>query len=121
MESVVTVPLPESGSPTVHDAALSETVDGTSTYNLQFFVGFTNPTASSTACESAMSRRPRPSQVSPAARVLDTRLTDGKVSPNEERVVDLGGPGFARGAIINVIVTGTEGDGYVAVVPADTH
>ena len=51
--------------------------------------------------------------------MLDTRLTGGKLSPNEERIVTLDGvPSFAHGAVVNLTVTETEGAGYVAVFPA---
>jgi len=51
-------------------------------------------------------------------RVLDTRLTGGKLGPDEERVIALGLPAMVRGAVINLTVTETEGAGYVAVFPA---
>jgi hypothetical protein len=52
-------------------------------------------------------------------RVLDTRITGGKLNPNEERVVNLGVPGFAKAAVINVTVTDTEVAGFVAVFAAN--
>jgi len=122
MEGAGMVPLPESSSPTVATAPLAEVVDGTSTYNLHFFVGMTNPTAFLYGVRVGYVPPPQAFvQTSPAVRVLDTRITGGKLSQNEERVVSLGVPGFARGAVINVTVTGTEGAGYVAVFPADTY
>jgi hypothetical protein len=53
-----------------------------------------------------------------APRVLDTRITGGKLADGEQRIVNLGFPG-ARGAVINLTVTETEGNGgFVAVFPA---
>jgi hypothetical protein len=52
-------------------------------------------------------------------RVLDTRTTGGELQPNEERVVDLQVPPFARAAVINLTVTETEVAGFVAVFPAN--
>ena len=50
--------------------------------------------------------------------VLDTRITGGKLADGEERTVGLQFVG-ARGAVINLTVTGTEGNGgFVAVFPA---
>jgi hypothetical protein len=57
--------------------------------------------------------------ISPINRVLDTRITGGKLLPNEERVIDLHVPTAARAAVINLTVTGTEIAGFVAVFPAD--
>jgi hypothetical protein len=58
--------------------------------------------------------------LAPTKRVLDTRVTGGKLNADEERVVTLDGvPGFARGAVINLTVTETEGAGFVAVFPAN--
>jgi hypothetical protein len=52
-------------------------------------------------------------------RVLDTRVTGGPLANGEERTVPLGFPG-ARGAVINLTVTETEGNGgFVAVFPAN--
>ena len=54
-----------------------------------------------------------------APRVLDTRTAGGKLADAEERVVALGFSG-ARGAVLNVTVTETEGTGgFVAVYPAN--
>jgi hypothetical protein len=122
LQSVATVNLPESAAQSVVTAQLNEAVDGSSTYNLQFFVGFTNPTAFIYAVR--VGYLP-PAQafvpISPSKRVLDTRLTGGKLNPNEERIIPLDGvPSFARGAVINLTVTETEGAGYVAVFPAGT-
>jgi hypothetical protein len=52
-------------------------------------------------------------------RALDTRTTGGKLNPDEERVVALGVPSFARAAVINLTVTDTEGAGFVAVFAAN--
>ncbi len=56
-------------------------------------------------------------------RVLDTRDPaiggGGKLAPGEERIVALGFPG-ARGAVLNMTLADTEGNGgFVAVFPAD--
>jgi hypothetical protein len=120
MQSVGTVNLPESPTQSVVTAQLNETVDGTSTYNLQFFVGFTNPTAFIYAVRVGYLPPPQVFvPVSPSKRVLDTRLTGGKLNPNEERIITLDGvPSFAHGAVINLTVTETEGAGFVAVFPA---
>jgi hypothetical protein len=55
----------------------------------------------------------------PTPRVLDTRVTGGPLAAGEERTIALGFPG-ARGAVINLTVTETEGTGgFVAVFPAN--
>ncbi|HKA04007.1 MAG TPA: hypothetical protein VKD67_06740 [Acidimicrobiales bacterium] len=123
LTSVGNVLLPESPARSVVTAPLYEVVDGSSTYNLQFFVGFTNPTAFLYAVR--VGYRP-PAQafvpLSPSVRSLDTRASGGKLNANEERVVALDGvPTFAHGAVINLTVTETEGAGFVAVFPADTE
>jgi hypothetical protein len=52
-------------------------------------------------------------------RVLDTRISGGKLSPNEERTVVVGVPG-ARSALFNITVTDTAGaGGFVACFAAD--
>ncbi len=53
-------------------------------------------------------------------RILDTREPSGggKLNANEERTIALGFPG-ARGAVINLTVTDTEGAGFVSVNPAN--
>jgi len=52
-------------------------------------------------------------------RILDTRVTGGKLADGEERVIALGFVG-ARGAVINLTVTETEGNGgFVAVFPSN--
>lgn len=56
--------------------------------------------------------------VNPVNRVVDSRVGGGKVSSDEERVVALGVPGFARAAVINVTITETEDAGFAAVYPA---
>jgi hypothetical protein len=51
-------------------------------------------------------------------RVLDTRVSGGKLAGGEERTIGLEFPG-AGGAVLNLTVTETEGNGgYVAVFPA---
>jgi hypothetical protein len=57
--------------------------------------------------------------ISPVNRVLDTRLSGGKLAANEERTVPLGVPSFAKAAVVNLTVTDTEGAGFVAVFPAN--
>src|SRR5262249_4476945 len=90
LTSVGNVLLPESPARSVVTAPLYEVVDGSSTYNLQFFVGFTNPTAFLYAVR--VGYRP-PAQafvpLSPSVRSLDTRASGGKLNANEERVVAL--------------------------------
>ncbi|CAN5434343.1 hypothetical protein BH23ACT3_BH23ACT3_12420 [soil metagenome] len=60
--------------------------------------------------------------VDPPTRPLDTRQPgpqQGKLQSGEERVVDLGLPVGASGAVINLTITGTEtGFGYVSVYRA---
>jgi hypothetical protein len=54
-----------------------------------------------------------------APRVLDTRTMGGPLAANEERTIALGFPG-ARGAVLNLTVTETQGrGGFVAVFPAN--
>jgi hypothetical protein len=53
-------------------------------------------------------------------RVLDTRLTGGKLAPNEERSVALGLPAGARAGVFNLTVTETEAGGWVAAFPTGT-
>lgn len=89
------------------------TIEQGATYSLQFYVlpgdtvygvtvGYVPPTQ---AFQPFVGSTPR---------VLDTRLTGGKLAPNEERVIALGFPG-ARGAVLNVTVADTEGAGFIAV------
>jgi hypothetical protein len=97
---------------------VDEKVDGTATYMLlmdtmdttQFvggaLIGYLPPPQAFVA-------------ISPVNRVLDTRTTGGKLAANEERVVDLHVPTYARAAVINLTVTNTEIAGFVAVFPAD--
>ena len=120
MTNPATLLLPEGSGSLVASMPLDEPVDGSSTYSLQFFVGFTNPTA---VLEGVRVGYVPPPQafvpITPVPRVLDTRLTGGKLNPNEERVVDLHVPSFARAAVANVTVTETEAAGYVAVFAND--
>jgi hypothetical protein len=120
LQMVGSVNLPESPAQSVVTSQLNEAVDGSATYNLQFFVGFTIPTAFVYAVRVGYVPPPQAFvPLSPSKRVLDTRLTGGKLSPNEERIVTLDGvPSFAHGAVVNLTVTETEGAGYVAVFPA---
>jgi hypothetical protein len=48
-------------------------------------------------------------------RVLDTRVTGGKLNPSEERIVPTGVPGFAAATVLNLTITETENAGFVAV------
>jgi hypothetical protein len=122
LQSAGTVPLPASAGQTVVTAQLNEAVDGSSTYNLQFFVGFTNPTAFVYAVRVGYVPPPQAFvPLSPSKRVLDTRVAGGKFNVNEERLVTLAGvPSFAHGAVLNLTVTETEGAGYMAVFPGGT-
>ena len=97
LQSVGTVNLPESATQSVVTSPLNETVDGTSTYNLQFFVGFTIPTAFIYAVRVGYLPPPQAFvPVSPSKRVPTRSLTGGKLNPNEERIVTLDGvPSFA--------------------------
>lgn len=58
----------------------------------------------------------------PSSRQYDSR-GGAKLQPGEERTIGLGGgagvPPQARGAVINLTVTETEGAGFVALFPAD--
>lgn len=60
--------------------------------------------------------------IDPPTRPLDTRQPgpqQGKLQADEERVVELGLPPGAEGAVINLTITGTETDfGYVSVYRA---
>ena len=56
---------------------------------------------------------------SPVPRVLDTRLSGGKLQDREERVVSTGVPAGATAAVINLTITQTEQAGYVAAFPAN--
>lgn len=58
--------------------------------------------------------------LSPIPRPLDTRLAGGKLAPDEERLVNLGLPAGARGAVLNLTLTETEGTfGFVAAFAGD--
>jgi len=98
---------------------LTEPVDGTSTY-MVLMNGISTTTQS---VHGMLIGYVPPAQafvpISPINRVLDTRTTGGKLAANEERVVDLHIPTFARAAVINLTVTNTEIAGFVAVFPAD--
>jgi hypothetical protein len=94
------------------------TVEYGSTYSLEFWcpvgasiygatVGYVPPTRSFI-----------PFQGLGGPRVLDTRVTGGKFEANEERTLALGFPG-ARGAVLNLTVTETEGGGFAAVFRGD--
>jgi hypothetical protein len=52
-------------------------------------------------------------------RVLDTRVTGGKLNPSEERVLATGVPGSAAAAVLNLTITETENAGFVAVFAAN--
>jgi hypothetical protein len=111
----------EGSGPLNSSTVLAELFDGSASYSIQFFVGFSEPTAVLDAVRVGYVPGPQSFvPIEPVVRVLDTRLTDGKLNPNEERFVLLRGvPGFARAAVMNLTVTGTEAAGYVAVFAAD--
>ncbi|MGE0877170.1 MAG: hypothetical protein AB7L13_02455 [Acidimicrobiia bacterium] len=60
--------------------------------------------------------------VSPQQRVFDTRNGLGKLTAGTERIVSLAPyvPATAKGALVNLTVTATEGSGFLAAFPADT-
>ncbi len=94
------------------------TIDATSTYTVQFF---TSPGASVYGV--TVGYLPPTQAFTPfvgVPRILDTRepAGGGKLNPGEERTIALGFPG-ARGAVINLTVTDTEGAGFVSVNPAN--
>jgi hypothetical protein len=96
----------------------SESIDGTATY-LADFVG---NGITHVICAIRVGYVPPPQAfvpINPVPRVLDTRITGGKLTNNEERVVALGVPGFAKAAVINLTVTETELAGFVAVFAAN--
>ena len=97
----------------------TEPVDGTSTY-MVLMNGITTNTQSVHGM--LVGYLPPPQAfvpITPINRVLDTRTTGGKLAANEERIIDLHVPTFARAAVINLTVTNTEIAGFVAVFPAD--
>jgi hypothetical protein len=112
------VPLPNGAGVLTTTLAVDELVDGTASYMVlmdlmtttQFvngvLVGYLPPPQSFISLPAIL-------------RVLDTRTTGGKLQPNEERVVDLQLPPFARAGVINLTVTETEVAGFVAVFPAN--
>jgi hypothetical protein len=109
-------PLPIGDGTLQATLTMNEAIDGSATYPLVFFVsdvtqrvagvryGFTAPPQAFIAS-------------TPVMRVLDTRITGGKLQANETRVVDLGLPAIARSAVLNVTVTETEQTGFIAVYP----
>jgi hypothetical protein len=52
-------------------------------------------------------------------RVLDTRVTGGKLNASEERIVPTGVPGVAAAAVLNLTITETENAGFLAVFAAN--
>jgi hypothetical protein len=116
--------LPPGAAVLTANFAVDETVDGTATYMLLY----NTLTATNEFVAGALigyEPPPEPPQdpafvpISPVHRVLDTRITGGKLQPNEERVVPLGVPALATAAVANLTVTETEVAGFVAVFPAD--
>jgi len=113
-----TVPLGMGASTTTFDFNPGIFVEQGTTAAVRFFatagdsvfgvtVGYTPPTQGFIPFTGAM------------PRVLDTRSNGGKLTPGAPRIVPLGFPG-ARGAVLNLTITETEGnDGFVAVFPAD--
>jgi hypothetical protein len=123
----VLAPSPPTGLPLASGAAiqtvtftLNETVDGTSTYML-LMNGLTSTTQS---VHGALLGYRAPAQGfianTPIPRVLDTRVSGGKLQNNEERVVATGVPANATAAVINLTITETEQAGFVAVFPANS-
>jgi hypothetical protein len=113
-----TVPLGAGASTHTFDISPPIVVDPNTTVSVRFFasagdsvfgvtVGYTPPTQSFLPFTGG------------PPRILDTRETGGKLEPGEERIIALGFPG-ARGAVINLTLAETEGNGgFVAVFPAD--
>jgi hypothetical protein len=94
------------------------TIEYGSTYTLQFFCSAGDSVLGATVGYLPPTRAFIPYQGLNPPRVLDTRESGGIFSPGEERTLALGFPG-ARGAVLNVTATGTEGSGFVAVFRAD--
>ncbi|MGD9995910.1 MAG: hypothetical protein AB7L17_10140 [Ilumatobacteraceae bacterium] len=94
------------------------TIEYGSTYILQFFCSAGDSVFGATVGYVPPTRSFIPFQGLGGPRVLDTRVTGGKFQPNEERTLALGFPG-ARGAVLNLTVTETEGGGFAAVFRGD--
>jgi hypothetical protein len=98
--------------------AVSELVDGQSTYMALMNVGTTAQRVHGLVVGYSVP----PSSfvpISPVNRVLDTRGST-KLGVNEERTIVLGTPASASAAVINLTITNTEGaGGFVAVFRAD--
>jgi len=99
---------------------LNEAVDGTSTYMLLL----NGISATTQSVHGALLGYRTPAQGfianKPIPRVLDTRVSGGKLRNNEERVVATRVPTRASAAVINLTVTETEQGGFVAVFPANS-
>jgi len=121
LSQVAVLALPQGSGSLLASTALNETIDGSATYRLDFYVGFTDPTDILHGVRVGYVPPPQAFvPIQPVPRALDTRITGGKLNPNEERFVALAGvPGFARAAVMNLTVTETEGAGYVSAFAAD--
>jgi hypothetical protein len=94
------------------------TIEAGSTYSLRFFLSAGGSVYGATIGYQAPTQAFVPF-MGPDPRVLDTRVTGGKLLPTEERVVSLGFPG-ARTAVFNLAVTDTNAPGgFVAAFRAD--
>jgi hypothetical protein len=111
------VSLPQGDALQGYTFGLTQTVDGSYTYSIlvntfdatQFVgglrVGYVPPPQAFVALTGV----PR----------YDTRTGAGKLGPGEARIVNVGVPGVARAAVLNLTVTGTEAAGFVAVFAAN--
>jgi hypothetical protein len=98
---------------------LDEAIDGSASYMAFFIVR----AAGQTVQGMRIGYRPPAAGFianKPIPRVLDTRVSGGKLQNNEERVVATGIPTSALAAVINLTVTETEKGGFVAVFPANS-
>jgi hypothetical protein len=112
-------PLPTGPGTLQATLVLDESIDGTATNPLVFFVS--TETQLAAAIRFGYVAPPQAFIAStPVTRKLDTRVNAPKLRPGEERVIRLDVPPVARAAVINLTITETEGAGFVAVFPADT-
>ena len=117
--AIVNLPITAGAGVQSQTATVNIAVDDTATYMVML-----NPitTAAQVVINALIGYTPPPQAfvpINPVPRVLDTRVTGGKLQNNEERVVPLGVPGFAKAAVINLTVTETELAGFVAVFAAN--
>jgi hypothetical protein len=125
---VPATPVAFAPGPLVRAFTVSEPIDGSASYAFEFrpedvsqrvqtlLVGYQPPPP-------APSPPPPPTgfiAAAPIRRVLDTRVSGGKLQNNEERVVATGIPAHAAAAVINLTVTETEQAGFVAAFPANS-